>query len=62
MNKFGSPYRNNMSMVHVVLFSDFMNYYGDAKAIGFSNRKAMKYALNCCMDEQKHFNWRVGQR
>lgn len=37
-------------------FSDFMNYYSDAKAIGFSDKKAMRYAWNCCWEDLNEDN------
>lgn len=43
------PYRNADIINNSVKFNDFVNYYYDAIAIGFSKRKAMKYAWECCL-------------
>ena len=48
-----SPYRF-LKEFRCITFVDFVAYYEDAKAIGFSNKKAMKYAWECCTkDSQK---------
>lgn len=43
-----SPYRSFQTFENEVRFKDFIDYFYDARAIGFSKRKAMNYAWNCC--------------
>lgn len=47
----GSPYRSQKS--YVLNFVDYVNYYEDARAIGWSHNRAMDYAFKCCLEDLK---------
>lgn len=48
------PYKGLIiPQIRYVRFIDFMDYYHDAKSIGFSDKKSMDYAWNCCLEEMQ---------
>lgn len=46
-------YRKDNFSIESIKFTDFMNYFYDARAIGFSKKKSMKYAWDCCNSDME---------